>query len=62
MAETFDFVVVGKGMMGAAAARYLALSGARVALVGPDEPADRTTHDGVFASHYDNGRDRKSVV
>ncbi|WEZ83080.1 FAD-dependent oxidoreductase [Rhizobium sp. 32-5/1] len=61
MAETFDFVVVGKGMMGAAAARYLALSGARVALVGPDEPADRTTHDGVFASHYDNGRITRTI-
>lgn len=61
MAETFDFVVVGKGMMGAAAARYLALAGARVALVGPDEPVDRTTHDGVFASHYDNGRITRTI-
>jgi len=61
MAESFDFIVVGKGMMGAAAARYLALTGARVALVGPDEPADRTTHDGVFGSHYDNGRITRTI-
>jgi sarcosine oxidase len=27
-----------------------------VALIGPDEPADRWTHQGVFASHYDEGR------
>ncbi len=61
MAESFDFVVVGKGMMGAAAARYLALAGARVALVGPDEPADHAAHDGVFASHYDNGRITRTI-
>ncbi|OJF97314.1 NAD(P)/FAD-dependent oxidoreductase [Pararhizobium antarcticum] len=61
MVDSFDFLVVGKGMMGAAAARYLALTGARVALVGPDEPADRTTHDGVFASHYDNGRITRTI-
>ncbi|MDF1634560.1 FAD-dependent oxidoreductase [Mycoplana sp. MJR14] len=57
----FDFIVVGKGMMGAAAARHLASAGARVALVGPDEPADRTTHDGVFASHYDEGRITRTI-
>ncbi len=61
MAESFDFIVVGKGMMGAAAARHLVLAGARVAIVGPDEPADRTRHDGVFASHYDNGRITRTI-
>lgn len=52
----YDIMVVGKGMMGSAAAKYLAQEGARVALIGPDEPVDFTTHDGVFASHYDQGR------
>ncbi|MCF3639370.1 FAD-binding oxidoreductase [Rhizobium sp. TRM95111] len=61
MTGTFDFIVVGKGMMGAAAARHLASSGASVALVGPDEPADRFGHDGVFASHYDNGRITRTI-
>ena len=56
MPESFDTIVIGKGMMGSAAARHLALSGARVALIGPDEPADKTSHTGVFASHYDEGR------
>lgn len=51
-----DVVVVGKGLIGSAAARHLAEAGARVAIVGPDEPASYTTHDGVFASHYDQGR------
>lgn len=52
----FDYLVIGKGMIGAAAARYLAESGGRVALVGPDEPTNWDTHQGVFASHYDQGR------
>lgn len=52
----YDCIVVGKGMMGSAAARYLSAAGARVALIGQDEPADHTQHDGVFASHYDEGR------
>jgi sarcosine oxidase len=55
-ATDFDHIVIGRGLMGAAATRHLALSGERVAVVGPDEPADRTTHAGVFASHYDEGR------
>jgi glycine/D-amino acid oxidase-like deaminating enzyme len=52
----YDMIVVGKGMMGSAAARYLSAAGARVALIGQDEPADYATHDGVFGSHYDEGR------
>jgi sarcosine oxidase len=27
-----------------------------VAVIGPDEPVDASRHDGVFASHYDQGR------
>jgi glycine/D-amino acid oxidase-like deaminating enzyme len=52
----FDYIVVGKGLIGSAAGRYLSATGEKVALIGPDEPADRQTHRGVFASHYDQGR------
>lgn len=60
----FDYVVVGRGLSGSAAARHLCEAGARVALIGPEEPqfvgpsprGDRNTHGGVFASHYDEGR------
>jgi sarcosine oxidase len=52
----FDFTVVGKGLIGSAAARYLSATDARVALIGPGEPDDWGTHEGVFASHYDEGR------
>lgn len=51
MSESVDFVIIGKGMMGAAAARHLARAGAGVALIGPDEPEDWANHG-----------DRKSVV
>lgn len=61
MVRHFDFVVVGKGMMGAAAARHLARTGATVALVGRGEPADWQKHDGVFASHYDSGRITRTI-
>jgi glycine/D-amino acid oxidase-like deaminating enzyme len=61
MAETFDCIVVGKGMMGAAAARHLSRSGAKIALIGPDEPEDWSSHGGVFSSHYDNGRITRTI-
>jgi sarcosine oxidase len=51
-----DVAVIGRGLMGSAAARHLAEAGRDVALIGPDEPADRANHQGVFGSHYDSGR------
>ena len=51
-----DVVVVGRGLLGSAAARHLSDLGARVVVVGPEEPADRASHEGVFASHYDSAR------
>ncbi|MEM7031219.1 MAG: FAD-dependent oxidoreductase [Chloroflexota bacterium] len=53
----YEYAVVGKGMIGAAAARYLSQFSDSVALIGPDEPqGDWATHEGVFGSHYDQGR------
>lgn len=48
--------VLGAGLMGAAAARHLANAGEDVILIGPEEPEDKHSHRGVFASHYDEGR------
>lgn len=56
----FDIVVIGKGMMGAAAARYLSQYGVRVAVIGPDETADGR-HAMVYASHYDQARVQRLI-
>jgi sarcosine oxidase len=61
MVERFKSIVVGRGMMGAAAARYLALQGDGVAVIGPDEPKDWANHQGVFASHYDEARITRTI-
>ncbi|MEJ8311501.1 FAD-dependent oxidoreductase [Agrobacterium larrymoorei] len=50
------YIVIGAGMMGAAAARHLSSQTGGVALIGPAEPADRKMHQGVFSSHYDEAR------
>ncbi len=52
----FDYLVIGKGLMGTAVAKYLSAQSANVAVLGPDEPTDVAKHEGVFASHYDQGR------
>ncbi|MDE0498434.1 MAG: FAD-dependent oxidoreductase [Acidimicrobiaceae bacterium] len=52
----FEVAVVGRGLIGSAAARHLAEAGRSVALIGPSEPEDYATSSGPFASHYDEGR------
>lgn len=54
--QRFQYIVVGAGMMGAAAARHLSENCRSVALIGSPEPADRENHEGVFGSHYDESR------
>lgn len=53
--------VIGKGLIGSAAARHLAEGGYRVTLIGPDEPSDFAKHPGVFAAHYDPARITRSL-
>ncbi|MEM7376803.1 MAG: FAD-dependent oxidoreductase [Pseudomonadota bacterium] len=57
----YKIVVVGRGLIGSAAARHLAESSDGIACVGPDEPLTREGHTGVFASHYDEGRMTRNV-
>ena len=52
----YDFLVIGAGLFGSAAARYLSQQSESVAIIGPAEPDDWSAHNGVFASHYDQGR------
>lgn len=52
----FDCVVIGKGLVGASALKYLSKNLENVIAIGPSEPANFKEHNGVFASHYDSGR------
>ena len=56
----FDCIVIGKGLIGSAAAKYMAQSGMKTALIGPDEPTDLSQAP-VFASHYDQGRVQRQI-
>lgn len=49
-------LIIGRGLIGSAAARHLSAWQDGVVVVGPDEPENRQSHTGVFASHYDEGR------
>ena len=62
MVERVDFLVVGRGLMGSACARWLAEAGHGVLLVGPDEPEDRRGCEGPFASHHDAARITRQVA
>lgn len=51
----YDFIIIGRGLIGSAAAKYISKAQKNVALIGPDE---ETVLDQkiVFASHYDRAR------
>ena len=61
MTDRFKFIIIGRGMLGSAAARHLAGRVDGVALIGPDEPKDAARHEGVFASHYDEARITRTI-
>ncbi|MES2273974.1 MAG: FAD-binding oxidoreductase [Chlamydiota bacterium] len=54
----FDVVVVGAGMFGSAAAKYLNKNQANVALIGPDEPINQqvAASQRSFGAYYDQAR------
>lgn len=56
MTTPYDVAVIGPGLVGAAALRHLSANGLRCVGIGPSEPLDWSSHEGVFASHYDSGR------
>ena len=57
MSETiYDVAVIGAGMFGSAAAKYLSAAGLQTLIIGPGEPENWPEHCGVFGSHYDEAR------
>ena len=52
----FDIAIIGAGLFGSAAARHLSSVSDGVALIWPAEPQQKSTHQGVFGSHYDVSR------
>eukprot|EP00746_Dinoflagellata_sp_MGD_P086547 gnl/MRDRNA2_/MRDRNA2_34264_c0_seq2.p1 gnl/MRDRNA2_/MRDRNA2_34264_c0~~gnl/MRDRNA2_/MRDRNA2_34264_c0_seq2.p1 ORF type:complete len:465 (-),score=69.76 gnl/MRDRNA2_/MRDRNA2_34264_c0_seq2:11-1405(-) len=53
----YDVLVVGRGMVGSAAARHLAKNGVKVVLVGPPERPRSEWHSlEIFGACYDEGR------
>ncbi len=62
MVRHFRYIVVGRGLIGSAAGKYLSENADGVVLVGPDEPrGEWGEHKGVFSSHYDEGRITRSI-
>lgn len=56
----FDIIVIGKGLVGSAAAKHLSGSNKSVAIIGPDEPKENESAL-VYASHYDQARVQRIV-
>ncbi len=56
----YDVIVVGKGLVGSAAAKHLSKGGLKVLLVGPGEPKNKDQAL-VFASHYDEARIQRQI-
>ena len=54
--KIYEFAVIGAGLTGSAAAKYLSKKYNNVVLIGPSEPLDKQNHDGIYGSHYDEGR------
>lgn len=54
--------IIGKGLVGTAAARALAEAGQAVILIGPDEPTGEAISSAeVYASHYDQARVQRQL-
>ena len=56
MQKIYSYAIIGAGLIGSAAAKYIATNNNNVILIGPKEPENKLDHNGIFASHYDEGR------
>lgn len=60
-AQPYDCIVIGKGLIGSAAAKYLKKTFEHVAIIGPDEPVHQLDKAQVFGSHYDQSRVQRVI-
>ena len=60
MKSEFDYIVIGKGLVGSAVAKHLSYSSSNVAIIGPDEP-QQNENSIVYASHYDQARVQRII-
>ena len=56
----YESIIIGRGLIGSAAGKYISRSQKNVALIGPDE-ATALEQGIVFASHYDRARIQRIV-
>ena len=56
MKKRYSYAIIGAGLTGSAAAKYLLEKHKDVILIGPGEPVDKSNHNGIYGSHYDEGR------
>lgn len=55
-----DVLVIGKGLIGSAAAKHVSATGKKVIITGPDEPDDYE-QAAIFSSHYDQARVQRLI-
>ena len=56
MQKIYSYAIIGAGLTGSAAAKYLSEKHKDAILIGPGEPVDKSNHNGIYGSHYDEGR------
>jgi glycine/D-amino acid oxidase-like deaminating enzyme len=56
----FNTIVIGKGLVGSAVAKYLSAADKSIAIIGPNEP-ENYNEALVFASHYDQARVQRII-
>lgn len=62
MSKIYDVIVIGRGLFGCPAAKYLQMDGLQTLLIGPKEPAATNYNQAkVFSSHYDSGRVTRKI-
>lgn len=61
MKTHFNTIVIGKGLVGSAAAKYLSTNNNNVAIIGTNEPTEKDASPLVYASHYDQARVQRII-